>query len=92
MEQLLPIMQLLVATFIVPLVNFIKTKWIPEELSFVTFLMKVILCFLFGMGLNWVLGIGMPMPELIELVKNLIIGAGAVHSIAKWNKKRKLKA
>lgn len=91
MEQLLPIMQLLVASFIVPLINFIKTKWIPEELAFVTFFMKVILCFLFGMALNWVLGIGLPMPELLELVKNLIIGATAVHSIAKWNKKRKTK-
>jgi len=90
MEQLLPIMQLLVASFIVPLINFIKSKWIPDELAFVTFLMNVIICFLFGMVLNWILGIGLSMPELIELVKNLIIGATAVHSIAKWNKKRKL--
>lgn len=87
MEQVTAILTALSGALVVPLVNYLKAKFIPDELAFVTWAMSFGLCFALAMGINAVVGAGLTLQDIFNVCLTILAVGGAVHASGKQKSK-----
>lgn len=91
MEQVLTILQMFSMGVIVPLINVIKTKWIPTEWAFMSWALQLILSFGISAGLMALMVDVWTWPQVWEITMTIMVGSSMVHAGAKTYHKIKKK-
>ena len=91
MDQVQFVLQAIYAAAIVPFVDYLKTRFIPPDLAFVTWLMTAVLAFLGALGINALLAAGLSIQELINIALAIMAVSGGVHAGAKMRSKKRAK-
>lgn len=91
MEQVLTILQMVSVAVIVPLINVIKTRWIPPEWAFSSWAIQLILSFGISAGLISLMVDVWTWPQVWEITMTIMVGSSGVHAVAKTYHKIKKK-